>query len=113
MADSMISIEDLKRISNQIKDDTNKMSELYNNTISNALETCKDDLVVSGINFDDVQASFKNLFSSLTSQLNEFTDAMNTKVLPRYEATASTITKLFNQDFANEMNEFLKIINSN
>ena len=112
MADSSINIGELKNISNQIKDDTNKISDLYKNTISTALENCKEDLTVSGVNFNEVQTSFQKLFTSLTSQLDEFTNAMNTKIIPSYETTAVVITKLFNEQFANEMNEYLNIINS-
>ena len=112
MADSQINTGNLRNLTTSIKKDTEKMNELYKITISRALEACKEDLVVSGINFDDIQTSFQKLFASLVAQLNEFTDAMETKILPSYEATASSLARLFNQDSANEMNDYIKIINS-
>jgi hypothetical protein len=113
MAESRINTGDLRRLTTQIKNDTDKMNDLYQHTISKALEECQNDLVVSGVNFDDIQTSFKTLFTNLINQLNEFTDVMQNTVIPKYETTAGYITKLFNQDFANEMNEYIKIINSN
>lgn len=113
MADSKIKTENLRNLTTNIKKDNDKMNELYNNTISRALEACQEELVVSGVNFEDIQTSFKNLFINLTSQINELTDAMENKILPSYEATANSLSRLFNQDFANEMNDFIKIINSN
>lgn len=111
MADSQISTGDLRNITTNIKKDTDKINDLYNLHISKALEECQDDLILSGVDFQYIQDSYKNLFTNLISQLNEFTDALSNNIIPRYEATASSITKLFNQDFANEMNEYLNIIN--
>ena len=111
MADSTIRTGDLKNITNSIIKDTDKIRDLHTYTITQALEQCQENLVLSGLNYEEVNTTFKTLFTTLTDQLKELTDAMNTKILPRYEMTATSITKLFNQDLANEMNDYLKIIN--
>ena len=101
-----------ERITAQIQKDTESMNDLYKNQVVRALEGCQNDLVVSGVNFDDIRTSFDTLFTNLTGQLNTFTDVMQNTILPQYETTAASITRLFNQDFANEMNDYLKTINS-
>ena len=53
MTQSRINTVDLRRLTTQIKNDTDKMNDLYQYTISKALEECQNDLVVSGVNFDD------------------------------------------------------------
>ena len=113
MPGNYINIEDLKAINTSLKSDVDKIDALYTNTVQTALTNCQEDLKVSGLNYDEVQTSFKNLFTSLSAQLNELTNAMDNKIIPQYEATASSIVKLFNQDFANEMNDYMKIINGN
>lgn len=111
MANNYIKIENLKEISTSLKNDADKITDLYNNTIKTALESCQNDLKVSGLNYDDIQAAFGKVFANLSNQLIELTDAMNNKIIPKYEQTASTIAKLFNQDFATEINNYLSIIN--
>lgn len=113
MADSKIKTGELRNISTSIRKDAEKLNDLYTGSISKALDSCRENLVVSGLNVEEIQTSFKVLFTDLVNQLNEFVDAMDTKILPQYELTATSITRLFNQDFANEMNEYLKIIKGN
>ena len=113
MPGNYINLDDLKTINQGLKSDIEKINSLYTNSVANALINCQEDLKVSGLNYDEVQNSFKNVFTSLTAQLTTLTDAMDSKIIPQYEATASSIIKLFNQDFANEMSDYIRIINGN
>ena len=49
---------------------------------------------------------------AVVNQINELTDAMNNIIIPKYEATSNVINRLFNQDFATEISDCIKAINS-
>ena len=107
-----IKIDTLKDINNNIESDTQKIENIYKNTIAKALESCQQELKVSGLNYEEMTNSINKVFTTVVSQLDELTTAMSEKILPKYEATTQSVVKIFNQDFANEISEYLKIINS-
>lgn len=112
MADNLFKADDLRSITNNLIDDTSKISDLYTGTISKAIENCKNDLQVAGLNYDEIQKAFSVLFANLAEKLTELTNAMNNSIIPKYEQTTSLIAKIFNQDFVNEINQYLDIIKS-
>jgi DNA anti-recombination protein RmuC len=111
MAD-YIKIGDLREITDDIKNEANNLLDAYSTHVVTALESSQVELKVSGLNYDEVQESMKKVFTNIVGQINELTDAMNTKILPKYEATAASVSKLFNQDFANQITEYLNVINN-
>lgn len=102
----------LQQVSSQLASNSEKMYSLYTNDIVSVLNSCENELKVSGLDYSVVSESFKKVFSSLNSQINELVDVLNNTIIPGYESTGQTISKMFNSDFANQMsaniNEMLK-----
>ena len=100
----------LKEIANQLSENSEKMYSVYSQDIVSALEACQEDLKVSGLSYGEVNETFRNLFVSLRSQINGLAEALNTTILPEYESSAAAISKMFNEDFASKMNDYLTIM---
>ena len=105
-----IDSESLKEISNQLSANSEKIYSVYSQDIASALEACQEDLKVSGLNYGEVNETFRSLFVSLKGQINELAEALNTTIIPEYESTAVVISKMFNKDFASKMNDYLSIM---
>ena len=106
----IVNAEGLQLVSTELANNSEKMYSLYTKDIVAVLESCQEELKVSGLNYSEVTAAYKNLFDSLRSQLNELVNALNTTIIPSYEIAAQTINKQFNSDFANQINEYLTIM---
>ena len=105
-----INSESLKEIASQLSANAERIDSVYNQDIVSALEACQADLKISGLNYGEVNETFRTLFVSLKGQINELANALNTTILPEYMTTAETISKMFNQDFASKMNDYLSIM---
>lgn len=101
----------LQQVSTQLAANSEKIYSLYTNDITSILQSCEEELKVSGLTLDTVYDSFKKLFTSLHSQINNLVDALNNTIIPEYEYSAQTVSKKFNSEFANSMNEYLNIMN--
>lgn len=107
-----VNLNDLKAITTDIKNQADEISNAYTNQVINALESSKNELKVSGVNYEEMQETIKKVFTSVASQVYELTEAMNNIIIPKYETTTNVVNKLFNQDFANEINDCLTAINN-
>lgn len=90
-----------------------EISEIYHNKILPILKTSEDCLKVSGLSYDEVVTSFNTVFDSLNEKLNNLTDDLNTKVIPQYESSATVVSRMFNDEFADKVREAMAIMNQN
>lgn len=105
-------ISELKDTNEKLVEETNELNNLVQEKVLPALEICKDNLIMSGLNYEEIKTTFDTVFKNTTSQINELTSAMNDTIIPKYEQTAASIAKIFNQDFVNEMNNYMSNINN-
>ena len=110
---SYISTNELNQINSMLKDDTRGINEIYEKKILLAIRRCEEDLKVSGLDYSEVENTFKTVFQTVTEQLDGLTNLLEKDIIPKYEATAASITKLFNQDFASQMTDCLNSIKQN
>jgi len=111
MPNNYIQTDQLRTTTQRLIDETMEINNLFQGKVIPTLNACQEDLKVSGLNYDEVQTTFNNVFNSIVNQLNELSDAMENKIIPKYEQAAASISKLFNQDFANQMNTIMNNIN--
>lgn len=97
----------LQQVASQMKANSEKISTLYNTDIVAVLKACEQDLRVSGLDYSNVDNTFKKMFTGLTEQIDALVDALNNKIIPEYEFSAQYIAKMFNSEFANQMTEYL------
>ena len=110
--DIRVNTSSIQTVSNDIDTKRAEMLEIYRTKILPALQSSKEYLNVSGLSYDEVIASFNALFGSLDSQLGNFTNTLNTKVIPKYQSSATIVNQLFNREFADEMSQIMAKMNS-
>lgn len=109
--DIRVNTHEIQDVSNSIDAKRAQMLEIYRTQILPALKSSQDYLKVSGLSYDELIATFNALFGSLDSQLGNFTNALNTKVLPKYQSSEAIVSQLFNSDFAKEMASIMAKMN--
>ena len=106
-----VSVEDLRQVANNLLSEKYKISDIYNKKIVSILDNSKDAITASGVNFDEFRATFSNVFSRLSTNLENLSNALTNEIIPKYNDLNSFVGKSFNVDFANEMNSLLGKIN--
>ena len=111
MNNTYVRTEDMKIVASNINSKREEISKIFKTKLLPILETSKECLNVSGLNYDDVIKSYENLFNSLDTQLNKLTDALVNQIIPSYNESSQIITKMFNSDFAKNMQDALTMMN--
>ena len=106
-----VSVEDLRQVANNLLSEKDKISDIYNKKIVSILDNSKDAISASGVNFDEFRTTFSNVFSRLSTNLENLSNALTNEIIPKYNDLNSFVGKSFNVDFANEMNSLLGKIN--
>ena len=99
----IVNAEDLKLVAKNLYDESTELKNLYNNQVKNAIESSKDAIVVSGLNFDDFNLCFNQAFNNLSSELENFSNALTNQILPKYDNLSTGIRNAFNNEFASQM----------
>jgi hypothetical protein len=107
-----VNIDELRSIASTIKTKNEELYNLYKTEFINILEESKSYIKVSGLDFSAMESSFKTLFTNLNTQMNELSDVITNSVIPNYEFGADAVVKMFNSEFASQMQELLSIVNT-
>ena len=101
----------LKEVADSIKIKKEKINEIYQNEVLNALKECEEYFKVSGLNYEDVSKSFNAVFSTLDTRLSDLVTILTGTIIPKYEQTSNVVANLFNSDFAEKMQSILSKMN--
>lgn len=110
--DIRVNTQGVLNAANNIDAKKAQMLEIYQKKILPALQSSEDYLKVSGLSYEEIIASFNQLFGSLDNQLGDFTSTLTTKVIPKYQQSSEIVNQMFNSDFANQMNDILTKMNT-
>ena len=100
----------LQQVSSQLASNSEKLYSIYSSEIIPLLNSCEEELKVSGLDYSVVSDSFKQVFTRLHSRIDDLVNALNNTIIPEYESTAQSISKIFNTDFANKVTNSLNIM---
>ena len=106
-----VKMDSLSEVATNIKNKKQDINSDYNDRLVSVLNSCRQYLDVSGINYDAFISSFNNVFTSLDSQLSELVDVLQNKVIPSYNESSQVINQMFNTEFANQMNQIISVMN--
>ncbi len=110
--DIRVNTQEVQNAVNNIDAKKAQMLEIYRTKILPTLQSSEDYLKVSGLSYDEIVASFNQLFGSLDNQLGDFTSTVNNKVIPKYQASANIVSQMFNSEFADQMQDIISQMNS-
>lgn len=113
MATSLyVSADDLRQVAANLQTKKEEILNVYNSKVKAVMEESKEAIVISGLNFDEFNEQFRKAFVNLSDRLDSLSNALTTQIIPQYENLNMSIKKAFNVDFANQMTEILKSLNS-
>lgn len=80
---------------------------IYNNYVKKALEESKEAIIVSGLDFNTFDNSFKLVFNNLADSFEKLSTVLSNQVAVKYDDLSIAIKNAFNKEFASQMNEIL------
>lgn len=69
------------------------------------MEKSQSCISISGLNFEQINQSFNQIFKKVTTNLDSLTLKLEKDVIPKYNALGEEIKAMFNQEFATKMND--------
>ena len=105
----IVDTEGLRIIASSIQEKKNKIVDVYNSRLKDVLYNSKDCLKQGGHSYEELDAEFKKMFSDLDNNINELTDVLVNKIIPRYENLSDDIKAFFNKQFAETLSQLLEI----
>lgn len=97
----------LSTIPASLRTKKDEILNVYNNQVKSILETSKDAIIVSGVNFEEFETYFAKAFTTLGNELDNLANALQNQILPRYDNLSVSIKNAFNNEFASQMQSIL------
>ena len=98
---------DLSAVPISLKNKRDDILRVYNSQIKNIIETSKEAIVVSGINFEELDLYFSKAFTTLSNELDNLANVLQNQILPRYDNLSESIRNAFNNEFASQMQSIM------
>ena len=98
----------LSTVPSTLKAKSEDILKVYNNNVKNILETSKEAIVVSGLNFETFESYFANAFTSLSNELENLANALQNQILPKYDNLSISIRNAFNNEFGSQMQSIIE-----
>ena len=99
----------LRSVAQDINTKREEIMNVYTGSLKQIIESSKQCISTSGLDFDQVNSVFAKTFSSLDSSLAELSDVLINKIIPSYEDLSSEIRSAFNSEFADQLSSILGI----
>ena len=102
--------EYLKELHITLNKKGNKLNDIKNEILLPTLKNCGT-LLTNPKQLDKVK-SIKTKINEVNEDIKDLTNQLENLIIPGYEETTQSIQRVFNIDFHEEMNEYLKVINT-
>lgn len=104
-----VSTEGLQDVAKNLLTKRDEINDVYNSKIKNIFENSKEAIVVSGLDYSQVEQSISKSFQELDTSLEKLSKALTDEIIPNYNSLAQTISKYFNSDFASDVQSILNL----
>lgn len=104
-----VNTEGLKSVAQDMNAKRDEIMNIYNGTLKQIIESSKECISTSGLDFDSVNFVFERTFKNLDTSISQLSDVLLNKIIPSYEELSAEIRYAFNNEFAEEMSNLLGI----
>ena len=104
-----VNAEGLRSVAQDMNVKKEEIMNIYNGSLKQIIESSKQCIATSGLDFDQVNAVFAQTFADLDVNISALTDALVNKIIPSYEDLSNEIRVAFNTEFADQMSSLLGI----
>lgn len=98
----------LSTVPTTLKAKSEDILKVYNNNVKNILETSKEAIAVSGLNFETFESYFASAFTSLSNELENLANVLQNQILPKYDNLSISIRNVFNNEFGSQMQSIIE-----
>lgn len=98
----------LSTVPTTLKAKSEDILKVYNNNVKNILETSKEAIAVSGLNFETFESYFASAFTSLSNELENLANVLQNQILPKYDNLSISIRNAFNNEFGSQMQSIIE-----
>ena len=109
---SSISIEEVKVVLNNLKAQNELIKNTFKNEIVNVLQLSESCLSVAGLDYSKIYDSLNETFTKVDERFINLINALDGVVIKNYNQTSDTVSKMFNNDFANQLSDLLDVNNN-
>ena len=94
MQNDMVSVDTsaLREIVTNMNSQKEELIKIYNSIIKPVLESSKECIKVSGIDFEEVEQLFATIFNNVSYNVNNLSNELTNKIIPNYENVNNQIT---------------------
>ena len=104
-----VNAEGLKSVAQDMNAKKEEIMNIYNGSLRQIIESSKQCIATSGLDFDQVNAVFAQTFADLDTNISALTEALVYKIIPSYEDLSAEIRTAFNTEFVDQMSSLLGI----
>ena len=104
-----VNTDGLKSVAQDMNAKRDEIMNIYNGTLKQIIESSKECISTSGLDFDMVNSVFERTFKNLDTSISQLSDVLLNKIIPSYEELSAEIRYAFNTEFADEMSNLLGI----
>ena len=91
----------------KLKGKSDDIYKLYSKDIKDVLDNSRQCFYVSGLDSDKIISSFDDIYGGLNTQISDLVDLLENEIILRYDELKIAISKMFNDNFSNQMESLL------
>lgn len=107
-SDVIVNTSNLREATSSIITKKDEIMDIYNNSIKKLLVDSETKLINKEQEIIDIEESLKKLFVQFDTSVTELTNLLINKIIPNYDNLSVDVKSLFNDNFANKLNDLLK-----
>lgn len=105
----IVNTSNLREVASSIIAKKDEIMDIYNNSIIKLVTESEAKLTNKESEIIDIEESLKKLFLQFDTNVAELTYLLTNKIIPNYDNLSNDVKSLFNDKFANRLNDLLKI----
>ncbi len=80
-----VDVNELKKVASSIASRRDELMNVYYSIIRPVMQSSKECIDVSGVNFDEIDELFNSIFFNASNRISDLSNVLTNKIIPNYE----------------------------
>ena len=80
-----VDVNELKTVASSIASRRDELMNVYYSIIRPVMQSTKECIDVSGVNFDEIDELFNSIFFNASNRISDLSNVLTNKIIPNYE----------------------------
>lgn len=80
-----VDVNELKTVASSIASRRDELMNVYYSIIRPVMQSSKECIDVSGVNFDEIDELFNSIFFNASNRISDLSNVLTNKIIPNYE----------------------------